>query len=672
MEAARCMGVSSRAVRKAIKTGRFKVKSVVGNGGPQYLLLLDSLPAKAQSAYYAAKLAPALTPEARHDAARATNASILEQARKTAAEGGMIGKLELDPVPIVDHTEREALWAEFERASTGHQDKARRDFDILCAYSDLERAGVSKGEIIGQLRRKFSKGVSEASVWRLRQIVRGQGRGVWLPLLLPRWKGKTACAAFSEEAWVWIKAEWGSLSKPALAPIYRRAVELGRAKGWQIPSLDTVQARIDALPEWERVLLREGTEAMSRLYPAQRRDYTTLRLHEMWCSDGRKADVFCRWEDGEISRPIIVGWIELRSRVCCGYEVGKTESADLIRLAFKRAAETTKALPDAALMDNGRGFASKLLTGRVPNRYRFKVKEEDILGILPSMGVEVCWATPGHGQAKPIESWWKTLAEMEKRSEFQGAYCGNRPDAKPEDFDASKAVPIELYKRILAEEIAAYHARSHRGSGMDGKSPHQVYEALLPGVAPKQPTKAQLRFCLLAAEAVKLDKRDGSVWILGNRYWSEPLAELRRDRPYTVRFNSVDAKEPVVVLDGARIICEALLLQAVGFRDQPAAKEHARARAQFLKSRKQMTQAAGRMARAESWMPGAESGLDAEETAAQPGLPSPKVVTMLRPEIAAPARRAEPLNDDEGDLGLTDEEIDRLLAAGRARRRAGD
>ena len=53
---------------------------------------------------------------------------------------------------------------------------------------------------------------------------------------------------------------------------------------------------------------------------------------------------------------------------------------------------------------------------------------------------------------------------MDKRGEFRGAYCGNKSDARPEEFDPKTVVPIETYLQLLQEEISAYHQRPHRGN----------------------------------------------------------------------------------------------------------------------------------------------------------------------------------------------------------------
>ncbi|WP_245528436.1 transposase domain-containing protein [Gluconobacter morbifer] len=48
-------------------------------------------------------------------------------------------------------------------------------------------------------------------------------------------------------------------------------------------------------------------------------------------------------------------------------------------------------------------------TGGIPNRFRFKVKEDEPVGIMTQLGVEVHWTTPYSGQSKPIERAWTGL-----------------------------------------------------------------------------------------------------------------------------------------------------------------------------------------------------------------------------------------------------------------------
>jgi len=616
------------------------VRKQVGRGGQEgrrHEVLLSSLPAALQAKWHQ----------------QHAGAKLGGQAEAIAALPGGEGSDPEESGRPWTQARRETEHAAYATRPTSVQAEAKRrlrsvqlfhsfdglDTPILQRYA---AAAQDAGESVSTIRRWVSK-------------CSGHHPGDWLVVLAPRYRGGQVSAEITPEAHEYVKREFFKQSQPALRPIYRRAKRLAGEKGWSLPSYATVKRIVKSEPHWYHVLMREGREALAQLYPAQERDFSTLNLHTIWCSDGRKADVFVRWEDGKIERPIVVAWIDLRSRVCLGYAIGRSESADLIRLAFKDAAEKSRALPDAVLLDSGRGFASKLLTGGAPNRFRFKVREEDVPGILTLLGVRIHWAMPYNARAKPIEPWWRNLAEMDKR--FDAAYCGNKPDAKPEDFDLKKAAPIEQFRKILVETLSEYHTRPHRGDAMDGRSPLAIYEELLKQTIVREPTREQLRLCLLAAESVRLNSDDSSVIINGNRYWAEKLATLPRDVDYVVRFNPENATEPVSVYQGDRFICEAPLIARTGFRDQQAAKTYARAKRNFVKSRVEQAGLVKDMNAAAAWMKksGEEGEPDPIGAAAAVLLPVPKVVRPLRPERDYRPQSAEadqPISKEEKEAAF--------------------
>lgn len=570
------------------------------------------------------------------------------EAQSSSGGPGKRGRKPKAPLPPLGDDEARALWELYDKSSEGMKQTAQTCVKAVALYYRLANQSLSEGERKARVAQAFY--TSPVTVWRWVERVRGQDPQLWPALLLPNYKGRMAEAEFTPEAWEWIKAEWGTTSRPSLRSVYDRATRVAPNLGWKLPSYDTVRNRLDAQPQWWRTLVRFGPMALEHTYPALDRLYSTLDLHALWESDGHRADVFCRWPDGHVARPILVAWREVRTRYVLGWAVGRSESADLIRLAFRNAAEASNALPHEVLVDNGRGYASKLLTGGTPTRYRFKVKEEDVLGIFPMMGANVVWTTPEHGQSKPIESWWRFLADrVSKHSDFAGAYCGNRPDAKPEDFDSAKAVPIEQYIARLKSEIDYYNAEhDHRGEGMHKRSPREVYDELLPQTKVRVPAPAQLRLCLLAAEQILLDPEDHSIRLLGNRYWSEALMSLPNRGPYTVRFDPTDARVPVAVYDGGRFRCEAQLREPVGFRDQEAAKQHQRARRKYVKAKVAAEKARKDALAAKRWE---DPVLTEEQT--QP--PSPKVAELIHLKFGKSSQEpaeAKTLDENEFDAAV--------------------
>lgn len=624
--AAPLLGVSVATVQRRCQRGEIGAERVLGNGGEQYSISLANLPLAAQIRYLADQ-ARRLPLDERRDYIRSLNLSE-EQERGLAKSLGIARRPRaLLQVPLTPDESAAASDAFLALPSSAREEAMRR----LAIVKEVEAlactitSAVDRRRMVGE-----STGESVRSIERWQQAVRGLDRVDWLPALAPKWgNGGRPEADLSSDAWQFILSEWATQSQPALKPIYRRAMKEAERRGWVLPSYQTVKRRIEAQPATFVTFWRKGDQALADMYPSVQRDYSSLKLHEIWCADGRKADVHCLWPDGYVGRPIIVGWEELRSRTILGWHVGKVESADLVRLSFRDAASRANALPREALLDNGRGFAGKLMSGGQPTRYRFKIREDDIPGILTELQVNVIWSTPGHGQSKPIESFWNRISQTDRRAEFAGAYCGNRPDAKPEEFDITKAVPIDRYLAAVREDIEAYNETEHRGDSMNGQTPNTVYADLARVTIIRQPSAKQLHLCLLAAEKVSRDKT-GAVLLLGNRYWTEKLAAVPHSRKLIARFNPDDAAEPIAVYDGDRFICEAPIVAKSGFRSQQAAKDKAREASRFKKNQKKLAQALRGMSDAENWStppaPDAGGGL-------QP-LPTAKIATPVRPLVA--------------------------------------
>lgn len=302
---AKFMGITARAVRMSCKSGLYpKARKVRANGGEGWQIPLNCLPGEARVAWYQELQAKS----------QASKQPSLTQRDNVSHND-----------TAVDQAFREALWERYEKATRGQKEKAERSVSIAHAYLDLEREGLSLPRILEELKEKFGKGASKSTLWRIQQAIKGQDGSIWLPLLLPEWKGKTHCAPFTEEAWEYIRADWGRQEQPSLKAVYRRAQKIAPEKGWKIPSYDTVKARIDAMPYDQKILAREGERALARLYPAQKRIYN-MQLHDIWCADGHKADVFVKDETGEAFRPIVMGWMDVRSRVLLGWAVSPSIS----------------------------------------------------------------------------------------------------------------------------------------------------------------------------------------------------------------------------------------------------------------------------------------------------------------------------------------------------------
>ena len=341
-----------------------------------------------------------------------------------------------------DPAEREPseAWAWFDRQSERRKAEARRRKEALDTVRLLERAGVPKNVAVAQVAAGLA--TTGRTVYRWEEMVARADESDWLPLLAPRNGGATSAATCDPRAWEFLKSDYLRLEAPTFESCWERLKQAARAQGWGLPSSRTLRRRISReVPAEIHVLAREGSDALRRLYAHQERDRRGFHALEAVNADGHKWDVFVCWPDGTVGRPVMVAIQDLYSNKLLAWRVDKTENADVVRLAFGDVLRRF-GIPKLAWLDNGRGFASKWITGGTPNRYRFKVKAEEPHGLLTACGVDVRWTKPYSGQSKPIERAFKDLCEsIAKHPSFAGAYTGNKPEAKPENY-GSKAVDL--------------------------------------------------------------------------------------------------------------------------------------------------------------------------------------------------------------------------------------
>lgn len=498
--------------------------------------------------------------------------------------------------------EVESAWARYERAPDRLKDVAKQRLRALQAVDALHASGLplmqARAQVAAQMQREGVKGGSVQSLCRWAADVAGVDRAYWLALLLPAYTGRTATAEIETAAWDIFKADYLRLEAPSAASCYRRLERIAAQNpDWApLPALRTFIRRIEReIARPVLLLARQGEDALMRAFPAQERDRGVFCALEAVNADGHVWDVGVTFPDGTTGRPVIVGFQDLYSGKIVGWRLGQTESADLVRLAFADMV-TTYGIPSAVWLDNGRAFASKYLTGGTPNRYRFKVREEDPAGIITALGVQVHWVTPYHGQAKPIERAWRDFCDgIAKHPAFAGAWLGNSVANKPENY-GSRTVPWAEFERVVGEEIAAHNARVGRRSKVcAGRSFDQVFAESYATATVRKATAEQLRTLLLAAEAVTANSTDGSVRLAGNRYWCEALAHHAGSK-LVLRFDPMQLHTSVHAyqLDGT-YIGEAACVASVGFADTQASREHARAKKLWRRGAKQQLEAERRM-----------------------------------------------------------------------------
>lgn len=487
---------------------------------------------------------------------------------------------------IVEQKESE-LWAKF-NAQTAKQKKVCEDrLTTLQTFLDFRKKKHTKTASI--ILTSQHHGIGEHTIHQWLGMVAGYKRPDWLAALVPNYTKTAVRTECHPKAYDILKSDYLRPEKPSFSKCYRRMVKYAEDNNLKpIPNERAMRRHFNRdVPKSVQVLARSGRDTAETLYPAQRR--TRDHLHAMYGIniDGHKFDVFVRVPGRKKpTRVMLIAIQDLYSSKFVGWHIALSENKDAVRLAIGKMVEQY-GIPEVAYLDNGRAFTSKAISGGVKNRFRFKVKEDELKGLLVSLGTKINWTKPYHGQAKPIERAFRELADNIAKHPFcSGAYTGNKPDAQPENY-GNRAIPLDDFRAFVDQQIHEHNAQTGRtGQGLNGRSFDQMFEESLAQdtTIVRWATEAQRALWLMAAERVRCRKGSGEVTVFKNRYWSVEL-NAWAGKDVTVRYDQQDLTKNDLIYDqDDRLICEAPLIADAKFDDVDAAREHGRDRNELMKA----------------------------------------------------------------------------------------
>ncbi|MBR9841258.1 MAG: transposase [Rhodobacteraceae bacterium] len=488
---------------------------------------------------------------------------------------------------------RDEAWADYERATAAAQKKAGERLAVLAEVEEIEAAGMTRSLAVTTVATR--SGIAAKSIWNWFGRVEGIAQADRLAYLVdrrslrPKSAPKIPNAAFCDI----VKSDFLRLSGPSLTSCYDRAVRIAEKEGLSVPPIHQVRAWIKAtISEPVLIYHRKGVEALRQLYPHQTRDKTSMVPLECVQGDYHRFDVFVRWPgEKDPVRVQMVVFSDVYSGKILSWRLDVTANSHTVQLALGDLIERY-GVPWNALLDNGREFAAKAITGGTPTRFRFKIDDEDIPGLLPLLGVKVIWATPYSGQSKPIERAFRDLCDrVAKHPAFEGAYTGNSPLAKPENY-GTRAIPLEEFRAVVAEEIEAHNARPGRRSEVAfGRSFNDVFNEGYARAAISRATEEQRRLWLLRVEGLRGDSKNGELKLHGSRYWAEWMYRIAGQK-VAARFDQDDLHAGLHVYDLAgSYLGHAPCMEAAPFLSVEAARTHARKRNQFIRATKELAKA---------------------------------------------------------------------------------
>lgn len=558
----------------------------------------------------------------------------------------------------------EALWSKYEKVTDKQKEEAQKRAVVVIAVRQLIETGCKTVEALETVAR--THGEPQGNVRRWYYSTKKLEQSDLLPALLSGHSTRNYSSRhcdMSPAAWDFFVADYFRLEQPAFNACYQRLCNAAKDKGWKIPHKSSLRRKIEReITPQQAVLWRKGEHALMQLYPAQQRSVEELSAMEWINGDGYLHNVFVKWHNGETLRPKTWIWQDVRTRKILAYYCDVSENSDSIRLSLSDVIERY-GVPKHITIDNTRAAANKWLTGGVPNRYRFKVKSDEPLGIIPMLGIQLHWSSvmfgKGHGQAKPIERAFSHggLGELvDKHPLLAGAYTGANVLEKPDNYNSKNAVDASVFLRALEQGIAMFNSKPNRNTEICNGviSFDEAFNDSYQSSVIKKATTEQRRLLLLSSEAVTI-RQDGTFTIdaggsirgAKNRYYNERLIGIRPNK-VVIRFDPRNLHDSALVytLNG-HFICDAQCLNRVAFGDTQAAREHKRQRTQFVKHHKGAAENQKRMSILE-----VQALLPPSEV---PENPKTKAVELLIPkkEVSNSQSQPQPFDfDDAFEIGV--------------------
>lgn len=540
------------------------------------------------------------------------------------------------PKPAEPAPDRDEVWAWFDGLPADAKAKAQQRLLAIQKVEALEAGGSTRHVAVIDVA--SMEHVAPRSIWNWMEMIWGVRVDDRLAYLAPRHRAakRTSRRAVIDPRFAdLIKADVLRLGEPSLVSCYDRCVRVARAEGLTVPPLHSVRRWLDrTISRTTWVFARQGMEALKRMRPTQIRDRSSLHALEGVNTDFHRFDVFVQFPAGpggqkaEIARPQLIAFQDLLSNKLLSWRLDRTPNSHAVQLCIGEMIETW-GIPAHVLMDNGREFAAKLITGGVKTRFRFKTRDSDIPGLLVSLGSEIHWALPYSGQSKPIERAWRDLCDrVAKHPAFDGAYTGNSPDAKPENY-GTRAIPLDVFTAVLRDEIELHNSRPDRRSEVAyGRSFNAVFDESYATAPIRKATSAQRRLWLMGAEGLKTHARTGQLNFMGNRYHADWMMDLAGSR-VVARFDRAALWDGLHIYSMAdEYLGFAPCSVKSGFFDVDDARSTARDKKDWQKARKAELAAHRKFTAADV----------ADALAALPPVPvaAPVEATVIRPLFDAP------------------------------------
>jgi putative transposase len=381
------------------------------------------------------------------------------------------------------NTELRTQNAELQDVPVAKRDKALKRLGLIKEFTGFCKI---PGKVRSEALTAFctQKEIKRATFYRWLAKYKTQGIAGLVDM---RGGGKFISQTISNEAFELFKSMYLTEQQMSVKICWQNIsfINKNEAHNWKVPPLQYMYRIVKRrIPMPVQVLHREGFAAYeAKCAPYIQTDPDSIEPGQIWIGD--HSEFNCKiFHRGKWIRPWITAWMDLRSRTIVGWHISFNPNQTTVLLAMKRAVEKYGP-PDSVKIDNGKDYDSEMFTGTTKIKRRMiragYLDEQMLAGIYAMMDIVISFAIPYHPQGKgEIERFFDTL-DMQFTKTFK-TYCGKDPQRKPEDHNKllkseklTTEYILEKFTSQFNRYIEAYNSTAHIGTGMEERSPLEVF-----------------------------------------------------------------------------------------------------------------------------------------------------------------------------------------------------
>lgn len=328
----------------------------------------------------------------------------------------------------------------------------------------------------------------------------------------------------------------------------------------------------------ELLLMRKGQVALRQATEPILRDRTHLKPLEVIVGDSTPSDLPAIWINGEVVRPAITFWVDMRTDMIVGRAIGLYDNSLTIKTALFDCL-IHYGVPSICYMDNGKPFKAARIVGHKYEEMDVRISwaddvESDLRkfetkGVLPALGIRRLHAIRKNPRAKTVERVFGRggLSDwMKNYSDYLGNNYWNRPEGvqqaivehrKARKHGAKGGIlinkktgeviqirTIEELAWILDRFIEWHNNRTSEGFGMDGKSPLEIYQALTQKDPPKKIDALKLAWSFLEGpdRPKHISRTTGHILFKKDIFYRADKFWNHRGEDVLLKYNPLDRK----------------------------------------------------------------------------------------------------------------------------------